>query len=111
VRYRAYCSDEDEHRDQARDDFRHGGRYGYDREKYRDSFDACNEAYTEEFDRLRREDTRREEREEEERSEQRAAERRAHERAEYETAEAERIEQYEDSRVPPPPGPGDEDEA
>lgn len=86
--YRSWCDDDDEHRRQARDDFRRGGSYGYDREKYRDSLDACNEEYTREFDRLRREDDNRRERMEEERTEERAAERRAYERQQREAEEA-----------------------
>lgn len=68
---RLFCNDDYEHRRQAERDFNRGGRYGYDRERYGDRWDACNETYTKEFDRLRREEDRRQERLEEEREEQR----------------------------------------
>lgn len=79
---RGFCFDDDEHRREAQRDFSRSGRYGYDREQYRDPWDDCHRAYTEEFDRLRRdEDRRQEEREEREREEARYARRLAEERA------------------------------
>lgn len=43
-----WCDDPYEERRQARDDFRRGGRYGYDRERYGDHFDAEPEPYPDE---------------------------------------------------------------
>lgn len=64
------CDNPDEHKQQARDDYRYRGRYGYDREMYNDPTDDCHKAYTDEFNKMRRdEDRRREEREEEEHQE------------------------------------------
>lgn len=63
----SFCLDESEHRRQAQDDYRRGGRYGYDREEYRNPWNDCSDAYTREFDRLRREDDHRQEEREEER--------------------------------------------
>lgn len=57
--------DGDELKREAQRDFRHGHP---DREKYRDHMDDCNVAYTQEYDRLRREDEDR--REEEMRAEE-----------------------------------------
>ena len=68
----SFCWNDDEHRREAQDDYRRGGRYSYDREQYRGPGD-CDDAYTQEFDRLRREEDRRqEERDEERRAEERA---------------------------------------
>lgn len=75
-----FCNDEGDHKRQAERDFDRGGRYGYDRDRYGDNWDSCNEVYTEEFDRLRREEDRRQERLEEERIEERRQERQQLER-------------------------------
>lgn len=64
-----YCNNEDEHRSDARRDFSYRGASGYDREYYdRYSDDECKRAYTNEFDRAKREEYSRQERMEEERS-------------------------------------------
>lgn len=81
----SWCSDEREHRRQAEDDYRRGGRYGYDRGEYRNPWNDCSDAYTREFDRLRRDDERRREEREEEN-------RREHQR--YLLAEQQREEEY-----------------
>lgn len=64
-----FCYNEEEHRSDAKRDFNYYGSSGYDREYYdRYSDDECKRAYTEEFDRMMREEERRmEERREEER--------------------------------------------
>ena len=103
----SFCWDEDEHRRHAQDDYRRGGRYGYDRDAYRNPWDECSEAYTREFDRLRREDDRRQEERESERLEEERAYRRAQERAEeemyYEQAAAYPEPQYPEPEYPEPP--------
>jgi hypothetical protein len=76
-----YCDNESDHRRDARRDFDRGRP---DREQYdRHTFDGCKQAYTEEFDRLKREEERREEIRQEEREQERraqaSAERRRHE--------------------------------
>jgi hypothetical protein len=78
-----FCDDADEHRRQARDDFRRGGPYGYDRERYGNRHgDDCDRAYAEAFDGARREDERRREEIAEDEARDRAEARRAAERAE-----------------------------
>ena len=103
-----WCRDEDEHRRQAEDDYRRGGRYGYDREEYRNPWNDCSDAYTREFDRRIRDDERRqEERDEERRAEARAAER-ARERLEEEAYFQQAYEQQYPEQVYPEPEYPDE---
>ena len=94
-----FCNDERDHKRQAERDFNRGGSYGYDRDRYGDKWDTCNEVYTKEFDRLRHEEDRRQERLKEERAEERRCERRRQEREreEYWAAQYEQ-EQQEDER-------------
>ena len=103
----SWCSDESEHRRQAQDDYRRGGRYGYDREEYRNPWNDCSDAYTREFDRLRRDGERRqEEREEERRAESQAAAR-SRERLEEEVYYQQAYEQqYPEPEYPDAPTPG-----
>jgi hypothetical protein len=98
-----FCWNDDEHRREAQDDYRRGGRYGYDRDQYRGHGD-CDDAYTHEFDRLRRDEDRRQE----ERDEERRAEERAY-RAQQERAreEAEFSAYYEQEYQAPEPQPED----
>lgn len=101
----SWCSDESEHRRQAQDDYRRGGRYGYDREEYRNPWNDCSDAYTREFDRLGREEERRqEEREEERRAEQRQ-QAREQERMEEEAYYQQAYEQQYPEPEPMPPAP------
>jgi hypothetical protein len=104
---RMWCDDPYEERRDARDDFERRGRYGYDRERYGDRSDACNEEYTREFDRLRREDDRRQE-------EQREQEEREHarqQRARHEEQEQEEALYYQQQQYPPVPEPPDDEPA
>lgn len=102
---RFWCDDEYEHRREARRDFEYRGRYGYDRDRYGDRWDDCNRAYTEEFDRLRRDDDlRREEREDEQRREERAHARRQQEALDYEARQAA---YYAEEQMPEPVDEGD----
>jgi len=81
-----YCYNEREHRDEGRRDFE---RHHYpDREKYRDHFNDCNEAYTEGYDEARRESERREERNREEQEREDCERRLRHQREQEDSAYA-----------------------
>ena len=73
---RFFCYDHWDHEREGRRDFEHRGPYGYDREKYRDHWDACNEAYTHGFDEAAREERRAQDRRDAEQAAQARIERR-----------------------------------
>lgn len=98
------CWGEDEHRREAREDYQRGGRYGYDRDRYRNDFDECDRAYTREFDRLRRDEEYRQEEREREEQEMRCrarAKQEAWERAQAEAAYLYEQEQYDEPEPSP----------
>lgn len=91
-----WCDNPQEHRREGGRDFERRGRYGYDSQKYSDSWDDCSKYYREGFDEARREHDRRDEQREEEEAAHRRAEHRRREQRELERQQEE--EYYEQQR-------------